>query len=455
MASGIAMPDLSRTFEPSPEEANITEGHVEKHVLPVGKTNKSGSVRVVPYLDLESSRDALCAMKKGQYVQFMPACVDGFNFSVKYFPKGHICELSASELFARPLSSIGLSLSNKLDVFHRLRRPVANTKKIDANEENKNEDKEMRKKPPKLKMFVSIESNKQTLTFNLNALATDNIVFKNLNFGTDSQFQRTRCLTIKLDLDYKSAWQLHVPDENDFRLKVYRFGLEFGDMEIFLIEGDVFKIYRCNDAPDSDDDEEDSDIGESNEAVDAPDPEEAESTGSSKKMEANDQELIKDQDPDPEKKRPPVLWEHSIKVALVNVMSRCPHFETWIKRWHFPKAIGMVAPSLLHLNWFAFYVATGQLHDSSDAVWFVTVANAMTDERLLKLAMELCIQRLTAKNIHSVCSLFYELKLAEGQAHLRSWIIDNQKMLSRVMVLDRGRRVDLYDACKKALCWVI
>jgi len=324
--------------------------------------------------------------------------------------------------------SFGVLLCNKLDVFHRLRRGG------DAS---------------MLRIKISLGGGDitKTVDFNLCELVRSNILFKRLGFAPEQIQKRFTTMTTSFGIQYDHAWQRCLgngqPNNDDFRIKLYRNSLKYGDLEMYLIDDDTSIEFGGTDededladntaiqivaVAEDDDDDEDDDVD----------------VNSDKKSSSDEeQEIIG------------IKMDRSVKVSLTAVMSACPWFEAWFERFRMPNAIAISAPSLLYLGWFAFYCATGQIHDSADAVWFARLASGMADERMLQLATDLCIQRLTKKNVRGMCKLFTDLKVRKGQGleQLKQWITERKHELKEVMLRGTNdKRVDLFTACKNA-CW--
>jgi len=432
-----APPDLSLTFQSLPAEATLTASHTAQYILPVTRTNVectttfSTSIKNLHEELFGDSEDGK-GMDPGEFVPLPPAHVDGFQFGIQWFPKGHDIAPSGADLFKRTDCSFGVFLCNKLDVFHRLRRSGD---------------------PSILKIKISFgggEINK-TVEVDLSELVRRNIVFKGLGFGPEQIHKRIATMNTSFEIQYDKAWQRCVSND-DFRIKLYRNSLKYGDLEIYLIEDDS-SIEFGGDEDDDDDTVCNTDI----QIVPVDDEEEEDDEDDEDDDVDVDVDKKSSSDKEEKEPSPPIAInkDRSVKVSLTAVMSACPWFEAWFERFNMPYAIAISAPSLLYLGWFAFYCATGQLHDSSDAVWFAKLAFGMTDERMLQLATELCIQRLTKENVRDICKLFTNLKLRKGQgrAQLKLWIVDRKTELKQVMLSGKNdKRVDLFTACKNA-CW--
>lgn len=425
-----APPDLSLTFQSPSDETTLTAQHTAQHILPVTKTSVECATTFTTLI--KHLHDELFGDPKdgkgtdpGEFVELPPAHVDDFQFGVRFFPKGHDIAPSGADRFKCTNCSFGVFLCNKLDVFHRLRRGGD---------------------PAMLQIKVRLGGGDitKTVNFDLCELVRRNILFKRLGFAPEQIQKRFMTITTSFEIKYPNAWQRCLgngqPNNDEFRIKLYRNSLKYGDLKIYLIEDDTSIEFGG-----TDEDEDEDLAGNTAIQIVAVDEDDDVDANSDKKS-SSDKE---------EKEDIMIKKDRSVKVSLTAVMSACPWFEVWFERFRMPYAIAISAPSLLYLGWFAFYCATGQIHDSADAVWFAKFASGMADERMLQLATDLCIQRLTKKNVRGICKLFTDLKVRKGQGleQLKQWILERKTVLKQVMVNGKNdKRVDLFTACMNA-CW--
>ena len=167
------------------------------------------------HMDIEDYHRLLKTAISGKFIQFPAISIDDMILSVSFFPKGHAADPSGANLMSPHKCSVGLSIVNKLDVLHRLKRGGGGTNTLDVD--------------------IKIGGgNPHKLKFDLRQFVARTIVFEELRCHP-SRLSSCRAIDIAAKIKYEHAWDRHTQDRDDFRLRLYRLSILEGDVTLYLI----------------------------------------------------------------------------------------------------------------------------------------------------------------------------------------------------------------------------
>lgn len=382
------------------------ETHIPVYIFPTTITDMESEVNAT--VGIFKHRHELFAIDTvGHFVCFAPITIDGMSLSISFFPRGHDANPTGAALLTKVKCSLGLSIANKLDVLHRLKRCGAASQ-----------------------LFIDIKIGGHTtckLEFDLRDFVTKNNVFKELSAVPDD-LQNTKKVFISAKLKYQQAWDRAANGRivDEFRLKLYRIGLIHGDVELYLIPHSLIQSDKKRPFP----------------VIDRLQSDDIMSADSGPKFTVS---------------RFPITTDDPIKIGKIVLKAGNKHF---VKMFRFDEVdkIGISAPSIMHINTFAFWCCTGELHNLTDTDWFVKLSHYTDDQRMLGKATALCIQRLGVNNVLGTCRLFEEVRVsrAHGLLDLQRWIEMNKAELQKELLDDEDAKhgTTVYSACKKVLWWM-
>lgn len=412
MPSGVHCADLSAAFKvQDEEELDLLRDITSMHIIPTTTTKKVYEANTHTYI--EDYKRKLKTSIHGQYIRIPSIDIDNLIISTLFFPKGHITRPSGAQLLRVDKLSIGVSILNKLDVLHRLKRggdiidPFAPVEPVNVLEIDF-----------KLGGGDAIE-----LKFDLREFLEKSVVFKELDINI-KRLNNARRIHITARIRYDAAWDRHTENREDRRLTMYRLGLMHGDVTIHLMQ-----------SPSADDPSAAADDAEKPiTSLPLPPPIRLDENI---KMDDISMSII-----------------NTIKIGKIALMAGSKFARVW---FCMPSEIGIYAPTIVHLNTFVFYCCTGVMHELSDEKWFLKFATVTTDERMLHDAAALCLQRLSVAkgNALDIVRLFNlcQVSNAHGLLDLERWLEDHQEELSKERLDEKDAKdVDMYTACKN-VCW--